>query len=63
MGELMREGMIGKVLNDPGVHTWVKVEYRRSLERDPLDAYEDAKLLTAMLQDRMEFVLSRAKEA
>jgi len=58
----MRENLVGKMLNDPSVHTWVKLEYRRSLERDPLDAYEDAKLLTAMLQDRMEFLLSRVKE-
>ena len=55
----MREGVIGKVLNDPSVHDWVKIEYRRSLSRDPLDAYEDARLLTAILRERMDQALAK----
>ena len=50
----MRENLIGRMLNDPSVRTWVKVKYRECLERDPVDALEDAKLLTVMLRERMD---------
>ena len=50
----MREGLIGRILNDPSVHTWVKVTYRECLERDALDALEGAKLLTVMLRERAD---------
>ena len=50
----MRENLIGRVLNDPSVRSWVKHQYRESLERDPVDAYEDAKLLAAILRERID---------
>jgi hypothetical protein len=59
----MRENLIGRMLNDPSVHDWVKLEYRRSLKRDCVDAYEDAKLLTAVLRERLDEELHDAKVA
>ena len=56
----MRENLIGQVLNDPSVRFWVKTQYRECLRRDPVDAYEDAKLLTAMLRERMDEILQEA---
>ena len=57
----MRENLIGRMLNDPCIRDWVKAQYRECLRRDPLDAYEDAKLLTAMLRERMDGVLQEAR--
>ena len=48
-----------KVLEDPSVNFWVKATYRKCLERDPIDAFEDAKLLSVMLRERMEQVLAK----
>jgi len=56
----MRENLIGRILNDPSVHDWVKVTYRQCLERDPVDAFGDAKILTAMLRERMDESIERA---
>ena len=50
----MRENLIGRMLNDPCIRDWVKAQYRVCLGRDPLDAYEDAKLLTAMLREKLD---------
>jgi hypothetical protein len=61
-GEInMRENFAGRILNDPSVRDWVKVTHRQCLERDSVDALEYAKLLTAMLQERMEDTLERAE--
>ena len=50
-----------KVLADPGVHDWVKNQFLASLDRDPADALNDAKLLAAMLQERLDVIIHRAK--
>ena len=34
-----------KVLSDPGTHNWVKDQFIASLDRDPVDALADARLL------------------
>ena len=57
----MRENMIARMLNDPSVSFLVKAQYRESLQRDPVDAHADAKLLTAMLREKMDEVLSQAR--
>lgn len=56
----MREDKIAVVLNDPSVRYWVKIQYRESLKRDPVDALNDAELLVSMLKDRLAYM--RAKE-
>mgnify|MGYP001617273298 CR=1 FL=1 len=56
----MRENLVGRLLNDPSVSRWVKEKYRECLERDPVDAFGDAKLLTAMLRARMDGSIERA---
>lgn len=55
----MRDTLIGRMLNDPSVSFWVKYQYRMSLQRDPVDAFGDAKLLTAMLRERMDEALAQ----
>lgn len=57
----MRENLVGRMLNDPSVSHWVKAQYRESLERDPVDAFGDAKLLTAMLRERVDNELAKAR--
>ena len=50
----MREDKIAAILNDSAVRDWVKVQYRLALNRDMLDALEDAGLLADMLQMRWD---------
>lgn len=57
----MRENLVGRLLNDPTVSHWVKEKYRECLERDPVDAFGDAKLLSAMLRERMDEALAKAR--
>ena len=52
----MREDNIAKMLNDPAVRTWVKVQYRQALDRDILDAIEDANQLHYMLSERWKII-------
>jgi len=49
-----------KVLADPGVHDWVKNQFLAGLDRDPVDALNDAKLLAAMFQERWDMLRPRA---
>ena len=44
-----------KIMDDPSVHYWVKEQYLNAINRDILDALDDAKLLVAMLQDRLDY--------
>jgi hypothetical protein len=45
-----------RVMADPSTHYWVKEQYIAALERDPVDALNNAKLLAAMLQDRLDAI-------
>ena len=53
--------LASRVMKDPGTHFWVKETYKGALMRDPVDAYEDAKLLMAMLREHMDAVTATAK--
>ena len=49
---------ISRVLRDPNVSNWLKSTVIDSLERDPIDAANDAEILAALLQARAEVILS-----
>ena len=45
------------VLEDPASSFWLKSSIRTAIERDPVDALNDALLLAALLEGRLRNVL------
>ena len=48
---------IQAMLEDPAVSDWLKVALTEAIERDPVDALNDALLLAQMLDDRLRETL------
>ncbi len=48
----------GAVLEDPASSFWLKASIRTALERDPVDALNDALLLAALLEGRLREVFA-----
>ena len=46
-----------EILEDPSASDWLKGALRSALERDPVDALNDALLLAATLEERLRAVL------
>ena len=46
-----------EILDDPAASDWLKGALRTALERDPVDALNDALLLAATLEERLRAVL------
>lgn len=44
--------MINNILNDPLASNWIKDALRSALDRDPIDAANDAELLASLLASR-----------
>ena len=42
-----------EILADPGASDWLKSALKSAVERDPVDALNDALLLAATLEDRL----------
>ena len=51
---------IGQMLADPGLSDWFKQALSSSLERDPVDAANDAELLSAVLDRRSRAIAADA---
>jgi hypothetical protein len=49
-----------EILDDPVASDWLKAALRTALERDPVDALNDALLLAATLEERLRAVLDLA---
>lgn len=50
-----------EILNDPAASDWLKLALASALERDPVDAANDAEVLAAVLRGRCEAVLFAGK--
>ena len=48
---------IQAILEDPAVSDWLKVALTEAIERDPVDALNDALLLAQALDDRLRETL------
>ena len=48
---------IQAILEDPAVSDWLKVALTEAIERDPVDALNDALLLAQTLDDRLREAL------
>ena len=52
---------IRKILEGPGTSTWMKLALTTALNRDPVDAVNDAELLVLVLRHRAEQISAAAK--
>jgi hypothetical protein len=48
---------IEEVMADPSASVWLKTALRAALERDPVDALNDALALAGILEERLRSVL------
>jgi hypothetical protein len=49
-----------EILDDPSASDWLKGALRSALERDPVDALNDALVLAATLEERLRAALDLA---
>jgi len=52
-----------EILNDPSASGWLKVALETAMNRDPVDAANDADLLAKVLSDYAAYVLRYARIA
>ena len=52
---------IRKILEGPGTSTWMKLALTTALNRDPVDAVNDAELLAMVLGHRTEQISAAAR--
>ena len=52
---------IRQILDGPGTSTWMKLALTTALNRDPVDAVNDAELLALVLRHRVEQISAAAK--
>lgn len=52
---------IRKILEGPGTSTWMKLALTTALNRDPVDAVNDAELLVLVLRHRAEQISEAAR--
>lgn len=57
MSEVMSEPSVEEVMSDAAASDWLKTALRGALERDPVDALNDALALAAALEERLRTVL------
>jgi hypothetical protein len=57
------EGGIDAVMADSSASTWLKTALRDALERDPVDALNDALVLAGVLEDRLRTALDLNESA
>lgn len=50
--------MCENILDDPAASFWLKNALRSALDRDPVDASNDAELLVVALKERLDFVVN-----
>ena len=57
MSAAASELQVREVMQDQSASQWLKASLRTALERDPLDALNDALLLAGLLEDRLREAL------
>jgi hypothetical protein len=57
MSASMADPSVDHVLSDPGASHWLKAALRESMERDPVDALNDALALAGALEERLRQVM------
>ncbi len=57
MSAPLREPSADEILADSSTSSWLKAALREALERDPVDALNDALALAGILEDRVRRLL------
>ena len=57
MNDVISGSVVEEVMRDASASDWLKTALRTALERDPVDALNDALALAAVLEDRLRDVL------
>lgn len=60
--EVNWESLSGRIAKDPGASTWLKTTLALALQRDPVDAANDAQVLYAVLNSRVSFPRKREED-
>ena len=62
MNDVISEPTVEDVMRDESASDWLKAALRTALERDPVDALNDALALAAALEGRLRSVLGLEEE-
>ena len=62
MNDVISEPSVEGVMSDESASDWLKAALRTALERDPVDALNDALALAAALEGRLRSVLGLEEE-
>lgn len=54
---------VEQIINDPATSFWLKKALIEAVERDPLDALNDAVVLSRILQDRFDSLTAHLRRA
>ena len=62
MNDVISEPSVEGVMSDESASDWLRAALRTALERDPVDALNDALALAAVLEGRLRSVLGLEEE-
>ena len=62
MNDVVTDRTVEEVIRDEAASDWLKAALRTALERDPVDALNDALALAAALEGRLRSVLGLEEE-
>ena len=62
MNDVISDPAVEEVIRDEAASDWLKAALRTALERDPVDALNDALALAAALEGRLRSVLGLEEE-
>ena len=62
MSDVITDSNVEEVMTDEAASDWLKTALRTALERDPVDALNDALALAAALEQRLRTVLGLEEE-
>ena len=62
MNDIVTDSTVEEVMTDEAASDWLKTALRTALERDPVDALNDALALAAALEQRLRTVLGLEEE-
>ena len=57
MNDVISEPSVERIMSDESASDWLRAALRTALERDPVDALNDALALAAVLEGRLRSVL------
>ena len=62
MNDVLSDPAVEEVMSDESASDWLKAALKTALERDPVDALNDALALAAALEGRLRSVLGLEEE-